>query len=86
LRLSESEPPTKEHTQVGPRPPYTYVTDVQFDFHMGPDQLEWGLFQKPTHGICSPSWAASGLSGRGITQYCGDLNAGGEGGIPGGNT
>ena len=28
LWLSESEPPTKEHTQAGPKPPHTYVPDV----------------------------------------------------------
>jgi hypothetical protein len=27
--LTETEPPTKEHAWTGPRPPYTYVADVQ---------------------------------------------------------
>jgi hypothetical protein len=39
---SESEPPTKEHTQAGPRSPHTYVADVQLDLLVGPEQLEWG--------------------------------------------
>ena len=34
--LSDPEPPTKEHTQVRPRPPCTYVTDVQLGLHVGP--------------------------------------------------
>jgi hypothetical protein len=40
-RLSESEPPTKEHTQAGPRPPNTYVADVKFGHHVETKQLEW---------------------------------------------
>jgi hypothetical protein len=28
--LSESVPPTKEHTRAGPRCPYTYVVDVHW--------------------------------------------------------
>jgi hypothetical protein len=28
LGPSETEPPSKEHTQAGPRPPHTYVADV----------------------------------------------------------
>ena len=35
-RLSETEPPTKEHTQAGPRPPCTYVVDVQLGLHVSP--------------------------------------------------
>jgi hypothetical protein len=38
--LSDSEPPTKEHTGVGPRPPCTHVADVQLALHVGPQQLE----------------------------------------------
>ena len=58
MGLSESEPPTKEHTWAGPRPLYTYVTDVQLGLHVGPEQLEQGLFQKlvAVNGICSTSW------------------------------
>jgi hypothetical protein len=65
---AETEPPTKEQTQAGSRPPHTYVADVQLSLHLGPKKLEWGLSQKllPVHGMCSSSWAAmSGLSGRG---------------------
>jgi hypothetical protein len=57
--------PTKGQTQAGPRPPCTYIADVQPDHHVGPEQLELGLSQKllPVCGICSTSWAAlSGLS------------------------
>ena len=46
MGLSESEPPTKEHTQAGPRSPCTYVADVHLGLHVGPEQLEQGLFQK----------------------------------------
>jgi hypothetical protein len=70
MDLSESEPPTREHTQAGPRPPRTYVAGVQLDLHVGPEQLEQGLSQKllPVCGICSSSWdALSGFSGRGNT-------------------
>jgi hypothetical protein len=28
LVLSETEPPAKEHTQAGPRPPHKYVADM----------------------------------------------------------
>lgn len=47
--------------------PHTYTADMQLDFHVGPEQLELGLFQKmfPVCGICSSIWVAlSGLSGR----------------------
>jgi hypothetical protein len=30
-----TEPPTKEHTQAGPRSPYSYVADVQLKLHVG---------------------------------------------------
>ena len=52
--LSESQPPTKDHAQAGPRPPHTYVADVQLGLHVGPEQLELGLSQKllPVHRIC----------------------------------
>ena len=45
-----TEPPTKEHTWVEPRPPHTYVVDV-LGLHIGPKQLEQGLSQKllPVH-------------------------------------
>ena len=58
MGLSESEPPTKEHTWAGPRPLYTYVTDVQLGLHVGPEQLEQGLSQKllPIHGIGCLVW------------------------------
>lgn len=44
------------------------MVDVQLGLHVGPEQLEWGLFQRllPTCGMCSTSWAA--LSG-----FCGGL-------------
>lgn len=45
LGLSESEPPTKEHTRARPRPPCSYV-DVQLGLHVGPEQLEQGLSQE----------------------------------------
>ena len=31
--LPETEPPTKDHTWAGPRPPCTYVADVQLGLH-----------------------------------------------------
>ena len=40
MRLSETEPPTKEHTQAGPRPVHIYVADVQLGLHVGPVQLK----------------------------------------------
>ena len=57
LELSESEPPTKEHIWAGPRPPHTYVADVQLCLRVGPEQLEWELSLKllPVCKICSPS-------------------------------
>ena len=44
LGLLEVEPKTEEHIQAGPRPPCTYVADVQLGFHVGPE-LEQGLSQ-----------------------------------------
>jgi hypothetical protein len=46
--------------QAGPRPPCTYVADVQLSLHVGSEQLERGLSQKllPIGGIRSSSWAA----------------------------
>ena len=35
--FSVTELPTKEHTWAGPRPPCSYVTDVQLDLHVGPE-------------------------------------------------
>jgi hypothetical protein len=67
LGISESEPPTKEHTQAGPRPPHTYVVNVPLGLLVSPGQLEQGLSQKllPVYRLCSTSWAAfSGLSGK----------------------
>jgi hypothetical protein len=40
LGFSESEPPTKEHTQAVSRPPRSYVADVHFDLHVGPELME----------------------------------------------
>ena len=65
--LRESEPPTKEHTQAEPRPPNTYVADMQLGLHVDLEQMEWGLSLKllPVCGIHSPnSTVLSGLSGR----------------------
>ena len=45
-RLSETEPPIKEHTQAGPSLGAAYVACVQLRFHMGPQQLEQGLSPK----------------------------------------
>jgi hypothetical protein len=42
MGLSDTEPPTKEHAQAGPRPLHTYVADVQLGLHVGPEQLEQG--------------------------------------------
>jgi hypothetical protein len=33
----------KEHTWAGPRPPHTYIADVQLGLHVGPEQLEQGI-------------------------------------------
>ena len=40
LGLSKTEPPTKKRMWAGPRPPCTYVADVQLGLPMGPEQLE----------------------------------------------
>ena len=72
LQLSESETPIKEHTKAERRTPCTNITDVQLDFPVGPEQLEWGLSSKllPAHEICSTIWAAlSGLSGKESLQF-----------------
>jgi hypothetical protein len=61
LELSESEPPTKEHIQAEPQSPHIYVSYVQLGFHMGPEQLEEGLSQRPVVGFFFPNWAV--LSG-----------------------
>jgi len=39
--VSETEPPTKEHTWAGPRPPplFTFVADVQLSLHVGPQPM-----------------------------------------------
>jgi hypothetical protein len=69
-RVSGTELPTKKHTWTGPRPPCSYVADVQLGLHVGPEQLERELSSKQLAvcGICSSSWAVlSGLSGRGST-------------------
>ena len=36
----------KEPTWAGPRPPHTYVEDVQLGLHVVPEQLKWRLSQK----------------------------------------
>jgi hypothetical protein len=86
LGLSASELPTKENIWAGPRTTYTYVADVQFSLHEGPEQLERGLSQKllPVWGICSTSLAVlSGCNRRGSTLPCRDLKCqGGGGGYP----
>jgi hypothetical protein len=67
LWFSESEPPTKEHTQARLRSPHTCIADVQLGLHVSLELLERGLYQKllPVYGICFSSWAAlSGLSRR----------------------
>jgi hypothetical protein len=47
------ESPTRDHTQAGPRLPCSCIVDVQLGLHVGPEQLQWGLF--PVCGICSTS-------------------------------
>ena len=39
---------------AGPKPPCTYLIDVQLGLHAGPEQLEQWQSQKllPVHGIC----------------------------------
>ena len=67
LGLSETAPPTIEYTQVGPRPQFTYITDVQFCLLVVSPTTEWGPSLKllPVCGICSPNSAiVSCLSGR----------------------
>ena len=58
--LSETESPTKELIQSGPRPPCTYVADMQVGLHVGSKQLEQGLSQKPV----ITATAISGLTER----------------------
>jgi hypothetical protein len=43
-----------------PRAPCTYIADVQLGLHVGPEQLEQGLFLKlmPVCWIYSSTWAA----------------------------
>ena len=68
--LPETEPPIKEHTWAGPRPPYpspcTYVADVQLGLRVGPKQLERGAIPKAVaclwNLLCDS--VLSGLSGR----------------------
>jgi hypothetical protein len=72
---SESEPPTNEHTWVGPRPPCSYVADVQLGLHVVLNNWNRGY---PETGadmwICSSSWyALSGLSRRGCAWSCRNL-------------
>lgn len=50
--LAESESPTKEHTQDGPRNPRTYIADVQLGVHVGPEQLEPSLELNPKNVAC----------------------------------
>jgi hypothetical protein len=57
-----------KNIHIGPRPPHSYAAYVQLGLHVGPEQLECGIYQKllSIHGICSSSWdALSGLNGRG---------------------
>ena len=62
LGLSETEAPTKEHTWAAPRPPCTYVEDVQFVHYAGLKHLErvWGAIPKvfPVCEMRCSSWAA----------------------------
>ena len=39
LVLLELELTNKEHLQAEPRPPHTYVADLQLGLHVGPEQL-----------------------------------------------
>jgi hypothetical protein len=65
LGLSEIKPPTKEHTQAGPRPHCSHVADVQLSLHVGLEQLEGDCYPQS----CCLSWAAlSGLSGEGSSS------------------
>jgi hypothetical protein len=52
--FSETEPPTREHTQPRHRPPGSYGADVWLDLQVGPEPLGQGLFPKPLPvcGIC----------------------------------
>jgi hypothetical protein len=64
--LSETEPPTKEHTLGATGPPHTYVADVQLGLHVGPPTTRTRCIPKAVCGICFSNWAAlSGFSGRG---------------------
>jgi hypothetical protein len=40
------EPPTKEQTWSGPRPPCTYLSGVQLGLHEVPKQMEQGGYSK----------------------------------------
>ena len=65
-KLPETESPTKEHTQAGPRPPHSYVADVQLSLHVDPKQLERGYPKSCclSVGYAFSSWAAlTGLTG-----------------------
>lgn len=44
--LSETEPPTKEHTQAGPRPPRSYVADMKLGLHVSPPTTGVGTVPK----------------------------------------
>ena len=55
-KLTETEPPTKEHIRAGTRS-HTYIAHTQFSLLAGPEQLEQGLSQKLL-SVHSPNWAA----------------------------
>ena len=42
-KITESDPPTKEHTRAGPGPCHTDIADVQLVLNVGPEKLEQGL-------------------------------------------
>ena len=80
--LSETEPPTNNHTWAGPIFHCTYVADVQLGLHVCPKQLEQGLSQKllSVRGMYS-SWAAlSGPSVKDVPSFIDLMCLGG--GIP----
>ena len=69
-----------------PKPPCTYVADVQPGLHVGPKHVELGLSQKPLPvlGIYSSWIALSGLCGRECVQPHRDLMCEGGGDFQGG--
>ena len=67
LGLLESEPPTKEHTQVWPRLPCTYVAGVQMVFTWVQDNGNVGYSKSCCLSVGYVLLALFGLSGRGST-------------------